>query len=137
MTHQRSGVVLYEVLAAFALLGVLIALIAEVQTATAAARRAAERRAVAMQAAANVAERSTAISWANWTDEGLAQAGLAATVAEVLPEATLKLSIVPSVSGPPAKRLDIEIAWPPASSTAEPPVRLSHWAFAPSGGPTP
>lgn len=110
--------------------------IAEVQTATAAVLRGRTPR----SGHAGRGQRgrcSTAISWANWTDEGLAQAGLAATVAEVLPEVTLKLSIVPSVSGPPAKRLDIEIAWLLASSTAEPPVRLSHWAFAPSGGPTP
>lgn len=137
MTHRRSGVVLYEVIAAFALLGVLIALVAEALTTTAAARRAAERRAVAMQAAANVAERSKAIPWESWTDEGLARSGLAATVDEVLPGARLKLSIAPSVSGPPAKRLDIEIAWPPASGAAEPPVRLSHWAFAPPGEATP
>lgn len=137
MKRRRKGVVLYEVIAAFALLGVLVALVAEMLTTTATARRAADRRAVALQAAANVAERSKTIPWEDWTDEGLARAGLASAVTEALPDAQLKLSLAASESGPPARRLDIEIAWPAASGHAEAPVRLSHWSFAPPAGATP
>jgi hypothetical protein len=122
---------LYEVIAALAVLGVLIALVAQMQVTALAARRGAQRRAVALQAAANVAERSQAVPWVQWTDEGLAQAGLDAGLAESLPDARLKLMVVPSDGGPVARRLDIEISWPSASGAPEPPVRLSHWAFAP------
>lgn len=121
---------MYEVVVAFGLLGVLIAFVAQMLTSTAAAQRATERRALALLAAANVAERASSIPYDQWNEAGLAAAQLDQAVTENLPEGKLKWTVAPSTSGPAARRLEIEISWPPVSGGVEPPVRLSHWMFA-------
>jgi len=76
MSVSRRGVVLLEVVAACGLMAVLVAVCLQMLAVTAATRRTVERRAIALQEAANLLERASALAWPDITPERLAEIDL-------------------------------------------------------------
>jgi Tfp pilus assembly protein PilV len=131
MRPSRHGFVLLEVVVAFGLLAVLIAVCLQMLSATAAGRRAAERRAVALQEAANIMERIAAMPWDQITGERLQEIELSPSVREILPGAAVNLTTeAASDAGPPGKHVGLEITWTNAVGDRDAPVRLSYWTYA-------
>jgi Tfp pilus assembly protein PilV len=131
MKASRRGIVLLEAVVAFGLLAVLITVCLQMLAATAAARRAAEQRAVALQEAANIVERIAAAPWDQISTERLAEVGLSSSVREILPGARVELTVEASNdAGPPGKHVELEISWTNAGGGSDTPVRLGYWAYA-------
>lgn len=131
MRDSPRGVVLLEVVVAFGLLAVLITVCLKMMVSTAVGRRAVERRAVALQEAANIIERIAAMPWDQVTPERLADVELSPQVREILPGAAVELKVEASAdAGPPGKRVGLEITWTNAAGDSDAPVRLSYWAYA-------
>ncbi len=129
MVRSRRAVALMEVIAAAALLAVLATVCLRMFAFSALERRTAQRRAVAMQEVANTVERVAALPWAQITSERLAQIELSPNVQQILPGGALKLSVEPSATGPPARKVRVEITWTNAAGGVDAPVRLAYWAF--------
>jgi Tfp pilus assembly protein PilV len=125
---MRRGVMIVEVLVACGLLAVLLAVSAQLLSATAHARRASERRAIALAQAANVIERVRALPFAEVTPERLAAIELPPQVREILPDAVAKVSVEEESAEVPAKRVRVEVQWKSAAG-AEPPARLTYWVY--------
>ena len=134
---SRRGIVLLELVVAFGLFAVLIALCLQMFLSTAAARRASERRAGALVESGNLVERAAALPWNEVTPERLADFKLSSSVEEILPHAVVKATLEPSTEGPRAKHVQVEITWNNPSGVADAPVRLSYWAYAPAGEKSP
>ncbi len=137
MNNMRRGFSLIEIAVAAALLAVLIGVSAQMVVATNAQRPALEKRAIALQQAANIIERVTAWPWQDITAERLASVKLAPSVTELLPGAALKLSVEPAVDAPPGKHVRVEISWTNAAGGTDSPVRLNYWAYARPGEKSP
>jgi prepilin-type N-terminal cleavage/methylation domain-containing protein len=133
---MRRGFTIVEVLVAAGLLAVLLALCAQLLSVTGHARRASERRAIALEEAANLIERVRTLPFAEVTPERLARIELAPEVREFLPDATAKLSIDKETDAVPAKRVRVEIQWR-AAAGPEPPARLTFWVYPSPAGAAP
>ena len=130
MNVRRSGAVLLECIVAFGLLAVMATVCVQMLSLTSAGQRATERRAIALQEAANIMERVTAVSWSEISTERLGEVHLAPDVIRILPDATLELSVEPSVDdGPAGKHISLAIRWKNPAGDPESPVRLDYWAF--------
>jgi Tfp pilus assembly protein PilV len=125
---MRRGVMIVEVLIACGLLAVLLAASVQLLSVTAHARRASERRAIALVQASNVVERVRALPFAEITPDRLAAIELPPQVREILPDAVAKVSVEEESGDVPAKRVRVEIHWRGAGG-AEPPARLTHWVY--------
>ena len=131
MNASRRGVILLEVVVAFGLMAVLVTICLQMLAVNAAARRAVERRAVALQEAANMLERVSALSWEQITAQRVAEFELSPSVRDILPGATARLSVEASGdAGPPAKQVRVEISWTNSVGETEAPVQLSSWTYA-------
>jgi hypothetical protein len=131
MSTPRRGIMLLEAAVAFGLLAVLIAICLQMLAATAAARRAVDRRAIAAQEGANLIERLTAMPWDKITPEGLVEVPLSSSIQELLPGAAAKITVAPSSDpGPQSKHLALEITWTGPTGETESPVRLDYWTYA-------
>ena len=119
-----------EMLAAIGLMAVLIALCLQMLAATAAARRASERRAVALQEATNLLERVSTIPWSEVTAERLSEVDVSPEVRALLPGAKARLLTEGTKdNGPPGKRVRVEITWTNATGDADAPVGLTTWMY--------
>lgn len=137
MTRYRRAVVLLDVVVATALVAVLISLSLKLLVTTRTSRQATDDRALALVAAANVAERVQTFAWEKIAASPFDASELNTLVAQSVPKATLNVAIVPEAGLPAARRIDIEISWPGPSGAGEAPVRLSCWRYAPVGGAAP
>ena len=134
MRIRRRGILLMEVFIACGLLAVVVAVTVEMLSMTATARRAGDRREMALQEAANAVERAAAIPFAELSDERLSQIKLSPAVAALLPGAKLKLVSEPgdelADNALPAHHVTVEVSWTSATGGNESPVRLDFWTFA-------
>jgi hypothetical protein len=135
MINSRRAVALLEAIAAAALLAVLVTVCLRMFALTALERRAVEKRAIAMQEAANAIESVAALPWDQVTPERLAEIELSPSVKEILPGGALKLSVEPATTGPPGtigpqgKHVRVELTWTNATGGVDAPVRLAYWAY--------
>lgn len=126
---QRRGIVLIEVLTACGLLAVLLALCIQLLSLTAIERRHVERRAIAMQAAANLVEQASIVPFDQLTDEKLAAIETSSGIARLLPDVMTTFTVVEDREDSTAKRIRVEIQWNGRGGRREPPVRLTYWAY--------
>jgi hypothetical protein len=121
------------------LLAVVIGLSVQMLASTALERRYSERRAIALQEAANLVERVSAIAYPEITTQRLKDITLSDDARKILPDAvaTLTLHEEPASAasgGLAAKRVQVELKWMGAGNSPEAPVRLSYWAYPLAGG---
>lgn len=128
---KSRGVLLIEVLAACGLTAVLLALCVQVLSLTALERRHIERRAIALQEAANLVERAAALPFDELTDAKLAELSLSPEVVQILPQAKSTFTVSDEPGDLPAKRVRVEIHWQGRGGREEAPASLTFWAFAP------
>lgn len=133
---MRRGVVLLEVIVGCSLLAVFLAVCVQLLSVTALERRDIERRAVAMQEAANVIERVSAMGYDDVTPEKLKAIKLSPDIEQILPGATAQLSVDEESGDVPAKRVRVEIRWN-AGRGNQAPARLTYWVYRPPQGAAP
>lgn len=134
MANTRRGYMLMETMAGAAVLAVLITICLQMFASLSISRRAAERRAMALQEAANTIERVSALSWDEITSEKLATMTMTPSVQELLVGGALKLTLRPVETAPPAKQVQVEITWRNDTGGTDAPVRLNYWFYAQPGG---
>jgi len=137
MKSLPRGFTIVEMLVATALTAVFITLCVQMLSATGAQRRATEKRAIALQEAANVTESLGSLPWEEITPERIAQFRLSEPAQQILGKGVLKIALEPSKDVPPAKLARVEITWPNAGGGADAAVRLSTWIFSPEKSPAP
>ena len=128
---KSRGVLLIEVLAACGLTAVLLALCVQVLSLTALERRHIERRAIALQEAANLVERASALPFDDLSAAKLAELSLSPEVVAILPQAKSAFSVTDEPGELQARRVRLEIRWLGRGGREESPVRLTFWTFAP------
>ena len=137
MKSNRRGFTIVEMMAASAMTAVLVTMCVQMLTLTAVQRRGAERRSIALEEAANVTESLSSLTWEEMTPERIAQVRLSEAAQQILGDGALKIALEPSTSGPPAKLIRVEIAWPNGASGGDAAVRLSSWIFSPEKAVSP
>ncbi len=137
MKTSRRGLTVLESVVALGVIAALLAVTLKMFAATAAERRAVERRSVAEIEAANIAERISTLPWNEITSQGLAQISLSPAAKEFLPRGELSVAVEDTAAGPPGKHVRLEITWTDAAGQREAPVRLSSWTYAPQEGSPP
>jgi len=127
----RRGILLIEVIAACGLTAVLLALCVQMLSLTALERRHIERRAIALQEAANLLERASALPFDELSDAKLAELTITPEVREILPQAKSAFIVSDEPGDLPTRRVRLEIHWQGRGTRKEAPARLTFWAFAP------
>jgi hypothetical protein len=126
---MRRGIVMLEVIVGCGLLAVLLAICAQLLSVTALERRNSERRAIALEEAANIIERISAVPFADMTRERLAKVELSPEVQRILPGGAAELVVEEEAGEVPSKRVSVKITWKGAAGRTEAPVRLTYWAY--------
>jgi type II secretory pathway pseudopilin PulG len=129
-SQRRSGLTLIETLAAVVVLSAAVVAVAQTVAATARQRELAERRAIALQEAANVLERLQRLTYDEVTAEHVAPWRLSPEAKQRLPDGRLHVTIQPGGEGPAGKRLSAEVDWREADGGRSRPVRLTAWRYA-------
>lgn len=128
---MRRGTLVIELGVAMALLAVTMVLMVQVLAATAAERTRTERRAIALQEAANLIERTSALKWDELTDARLQSITLSPAAQALLPAAAAVR--VEAIAEPvPARKITAEIRF---TGRPQAPVRLVSWRYAPVEDP--
>jgi len=107
----RRGTTLFELIVASALLGTLLVVCLQLLTATAAQRRAADQRQLALFEVGNVMERLAARPWADLTPKTAADERLSASLGDRLPGAKLNVEVTALPAEPSAKRITVSLRW--------------------------
>lgn len=127
--HQR-GISIVELLTASVVAGALVVLVTQMLLAAALQHQAAQRRLLAMNELANVAERVAAMKYDDINDEQLSAIELTAPLTAALPEAKLTFDLHPEADPPAGKRIAMAIVWGEADGGAGQSLRLTTWRFA-------
>jgi type II secretory pathway pseudopilin PulG len=131
--RYRRGFTIVELCVTCALLGAAIPLTVSTLGAVARQRRAAETRQAAIEAADNLLERLTAVSFEELTPEKLAAAERGLPAGEWLPRGQIKLQLLEPPGPVAAKRIDVELSWQPHAGPSRDRVRLSGWVHRKAG----
>jgi hypothetical protein len=134
---RRRGYLLVEVFVALTILAALFALVIQMVSTTARERRATERRAIALEHAANLLERASAIPFEKLSAESLREVTISADDGQLLPESDVRWTVDEDGSEVPAKRVGVELTWRAPHGRSDAPVRLVTWAFPRSSSPSP
>jgi hypothetical protein len=134
---MRRGIVMLEVIVGCGLLAILLAVCAQLLSTTAIARRNSERRAIALEEAANIIERVIAVPFADMTSERLADIKLSPEVQQILPGGVAELVVEDETGELPSKRVSVKITWKGAAGRTEAPARITYWAYQRSHEATP
>ena len=130
MKSRYRGFTIVEMMAAGAMTAVLITMCVQMLALTAVQRRAAERRTIALEEAANLTESLSSLTWEEATPERIAQYRLSESAQRLLGHGVLKIDLESSTSGPPAKLVRVKITWPNGAGGSDATVKLSSWIFA-------
>jgi hypothetical protein len=125
----RRGFAVTELVVAGALLGALLAVCLQLLAATAAQRRAAAQRQLAILEAGNVMERLAARPWAELTPQAVAAVQLAPSVRDRLPGAELKVEVSTPSAEPGAKRIVVSLHWQDRAGQSVSPVKITTWRW--------
>jgi hypothetical protein len=129
MNMARRGIVLLEMAVAGALLGTLLFVCLQLLAATAAQRRAAEQRQLALFELENAMERVAARPWAELTPETVVAPPLSPSLRDRLPAAELKVEVTPASPEPNAKRIAVSLRWQDRAGQFTEPVRIVTWRW--------
>ena len=125
----RRGMTLVELAVAAGMLGTLLVVCLQLLTATAAQRRAADQRQLAIFEVSNVLERITARPWSDLTPQALAAEKPSAAALVGLPEAELKVEATIPAAEANAKRITVSLRWQDRNNQFLPPVKLTTWRY--------
>ncbi len=137
MSATRRAVTIIEVLAAFVLVAAATTVCLNLLVGRAAQRRAIQDQQTALQEAANLMERLSALPWDELGDEAAAKARLSDAARQALPDAKLEVRLTqppdkpaeaPS-DEPAAKRITIVIQTEDNRGNRRRPVRLVSWRY--------
>lgn len=126
---RRRGYLLVEVFVACTILAALFALVVQMVSTTSQERRATERRAIALEQAANLLERISEIPFEQLSVELLDDVALPDDAARLLAENEVRWTVEDQRSELPTKRVQIELVWHAPHGRPDAPVRLSAWVF--------
>ena len=125
----RRGMTLLELAVACTLLGTLLVVCLQLLSATAAQRRAADQRQLALIEVGNVLERVALRPWSDLTAKNLAGEKPSAWLGNRLPGAELKIEAVASSTEPKAKRITVSLRWQDVAGRFLPPVAVTTWRW--------
>jgi Tfp pilus assembly protein PilV len=131
----RRGMTLVELFVAATMLGMLLVVCVQLLSATAAQRRAADQRQLAIMELSNVLERIAARPWADLTPQAFAAEKPSAEAVEKLPEAELKVEVTTPSAEPKAKRITVSLRWQDRNSQFVAPVKITTWKYATENKP--
>lgn len=126
MKNLRRGTSLLEVSIAAVLLAAILSTSIKMTFALVGQRRAAERRTVAIETAANVMERVAILPWNEVTSESLSQIKLPDELFLTIPSAKLTVDVTEDES-PAAKHIVVAVSWTNRAGQIVAPVRVSAW----------
>ena len=107
----RRGMTLLEVGVALVILAAAMAALVELLSLSARQRRLDDQRSLALIELANHAEKLAALPWNELTPETLATWQPSAELTAVLPSAECRAKIDEEPGAPPARRIELRIAW--------------------------
>lgn len=125
----RRGSLILEVVMASVILGTLLVLSVNVLTWTLRERASGDRRAMALQEAANVLEETTNLDWAAITEERLAEFQLSPEFVTASPASRLRVSLRQPADDPTAKQITVVVESPTVDDAWEPLARLTAWSY--------
>jgi prepilin-type N-terminal cleavage/methylation domain-containing protein len=126
---RRRGFTLLEMATATLLAAMAMTLTVQMLAWSGIERRAVGRRERALQEAANLMERFTALPYRAVTEQKAKTLSLSSEALDALPAAALEMKVTSESTEPAAKRVQIEIRWNGRSGEREAPVRLSAWVY--------
>jgi type II secretory pathway pseudopilin PulG len=128
MTLLEVGVALVVLAAAMTALVQLLSLSAR-------QRRLDDQRSLALVELANHAERLAVLPWNELTAENLKSWQPSAELAALLPAAECHTQVEEEAGPPPARRIELRIAWTNAVGEQVTPVQLTMWRYAEEASP--
>jgi hypothetical protein len=123
----RRGLTTIEMVMATLVLGVAMTLTVQILGWVVRERRGADRRAIAVQEAANAMERLAAQPWDQLTPEAARAEPLSSEALRALPGAELNVMVSAEADKPGLKRIGVQLRWRGRASVYEAPVRLTSW----------
>ena len=124
----RRGIGVMELVVAGALLGTLLVVCLQLLTATAAQRRVAEQRQLAVLEVGNAMERLASRPWAELKPE-MAAPQLSPSVRDRLPGAELKVEVTTPSAEPGTKRIVVSLRWQDRAGQFVSPVKIATWRW--------
>lgn len=125
----RRGYLLVELAAATALLGTMLLIMVPAVGWIAHERQSLDRRAVALQEAANLLDELTSLPWAAITPERVQASRMSAEAEAILSPAKLEIALDEPADDPAAKRLCVTLRWQGSHGLDDGPVRLTAWTY--------
>ena len=125
----RRGSTLLELAVSIIMVGVLLAISAQVLGWTVRERRATDRRAAALVEAGNLLDELTRLPWNEVTQESVAATKLSGEADAMLPDAKLEVTMRQPEDDPTAKRITVSIDWLGDHQQREAPARITAWVF--------
>jgi len=120
---------LLELAVAGALLGTLLVVCLQLLQASAAQRRSADQRQLALIEVGNVLERLAARPWAELTPKSVANEKPSAWLGNRLRDAELKIEVTTPAGDPDAKRIAVSLRWQDRNGRYLPPVGIATWRW--------
>lgn len=132
---RRRAFTIIESLLAVGVISVAFVLLAQFLTLAAGQRRAGEERRIALQEAANVLERISALPADEATAERVANWQPSAELKRVLPKAQLRITLAAEAGPPRGQKVRVEVVWPNAAGELNAPLGLTAYRYPPEAQP--
>lgn len=126
---RHRGAMLFELLVATVVLGTALTISAQLSGLSHSQQRSAERRALALDEAANLLERIAALPADEVTAERFAEWQLSDSVEQTLRDARLTIDVNDEPGDLPSRRVSLEIRWRNRAGQNDAPVRLTSWVY--------
>jgi len=134
-SSDRRGMTLLEVGVALVILAAAMAALVELLSLSARQRRMDDQRSLALVELANHAESLAVLPWKDLTAENLKNWQPSAELAALLPAAECRAQIEEEAGPPPARRIELRIAWTNSVGEQVAPVELTLWRYPPEAAP--
>ena len=126
---RRRGMTVIEIGVAAVMLATILASTVQVLRVLETRQRAADRRALALQAVQNLTEQIGNQPWEKLTPEAVRQFAVPKSVAARLPGANVVVEVVDEAEPVEAKRVSVELIWLAADKQYAKSIRLTSWVF--------
>lgn len=128
----RRGLMLMEVVVSMAMLGVVLATVAQVIQWSAVEHRTAQRKRCALETARSLLDELSAKDWSAINSENASRLRIPRESAQFLIDPRLKMAVATQSGLLPSKRISVELTWSNGPGRASEQVQLSTWVFQPS-----
>jgi len=127
---SRRGMTLVEVLASLVILGAAMAALLQLVALAAQQRRGMNERRLALQEAANQAERIALLPWDQTSPEKLTGWQPSEDLLAAIPTAQCSVAVTEEPGAPRGRRIRLEVGWTNSVQQPVEPVTLTVWRFA-------